>query len=96
MSSFSVDTAQVSAANANVRRSVDSIRSEVSAMMAHLTNLQSSWKGDAAVQFQGVATNWRNTQGQVETALESINRALDATANTYLDAESNVRGFFRA
>jgi len=96
MSTFSVDTAQVAAASGNVRRSVDSIRSEVTAMMAHLTNLQDSWRGEAAVQFQGVAANWRQTQTQVEASLEGINRALEATANTYLDAESNVRGFFRA
>ncbi|WP_435298481.1 WXG100 family type VII secretion target [Timonella sp. A28] len=96
MSVFAVDTNQVEQASANVRRSVDSIRAEVAAMMSHLTNLQGTWKGEAAIQFQELSGTWHTTQTQVEASLESINRALDATAATYLDAEANVRGFFRS
>ena len=95
MSTFAVDTALVSAASTNVRRSIDSIRAEVGAMMAHLTNLQGTWKGEAAVQFSDVAAQWHSTQGQVEASLESIKQALDVTANTYVDAEANVRSMFR-
>lgn len=95
MSTFSVDTAQVSAAGANVRRSVDIIRSEVATLMAQLNSLQGSWSGAAAVQFAEVARQWHATQGQVEANLESIKAALDRTASAYTEAELNIRSMFR-
>lgn len=94
MSTFAVDTAQVTAASSNVRKSVDVIRTEVSAMMSHLTALQSTWTGEASVKFADVAAQWHTTQGTVEQSLESIKSALDTTAVQYAEAEASIKAMF--
>ena len=94
MTSFAVDVSQVQQASAMVSASAETIRVEVHAMMAHLNNLQSSWQGGAALQFQEVSAQWQTTQGQVEESLIAINMALDRSAQTYLEAENLVRGAF--
>lgn len=94
MSTFSVDTAQVTAASTNVRRSIDSIRAEVTTMMSNLTALQSTWTGEASVKFADVAAQWHTTQGTVEQSLESIKLALDTTASQYAEAEASIKSMF--
>lgn len=95
MSTFSVNTAQVTAASNNVRKSVDVIRAEVASMMSQLNSLQGSWSGTAANQFADIAAQWHATQTNVEASLESIKVALDATATHYQDAEANIASMFR-
>lgn len=94
MTSFAVDVGQVQQASATVSATAERIRSEVATMMAHLTGLQATWQGGAALQFQEVSAQWQSTQAQVDAALLSINQALDRTAQTYAEAENLVRGNF--
>ena len=94
MSRFGVDVSQVSSASAVVATSVSSIRSEVAAMQRHLTDLQSTWTGAAALAFTGVVAQWQATQVQVETGLEAITSALSRTATTYEEAENAARTNF--
>ncbi|WP_371151496.1 WXG100 family type VII secretion target [Buchananella felis] len=91
---FQVDSAEVAAAAARTRASMGSISAEVSAMMSHLTALQSSWTGSASAAFAAVAEEWRATQAVVESNLEMIGLQLDAAANTYSAAESQAAGMF--
>lgn len=94
MSTFGVDVSQVSAAGAVVGTSVSTIRSEVAAMQRHLTDLQSSWTGAAALAFSGVVAQWQATQIQVENGLDAITSALSRTAATYDEAEAAARANF--
>ncbi|SDC83194.1 WXG100 family type VII secretion target [Sanguibacter gelidistatuariae] len=94
MSKFGVDVTQVSSASGVVSTSVTTIRSEVTAMMRHLTDLQGSWTGAAAIAFSGVVAQWQVTQVQVENGLDAITAALGRTATTYDEAEASARTNF--
>lgn len=94
MSRFEVDSARVSDASAAVKGSIGSISNEVDRMMRNLLDLQGSWKGQAADQFQYLVGDWRATQERVKQSLEQINVALMSAAASYADVEqSNVRMF---
>ena len=67
---------------------------EVTAMMRHLQDLQASWHGAAAGAFAGVLGQWQSAQAQVEQALDSIQGALAAAAQTYADAEAQATRLF--
>ena len=94
MSRYEVDSARVAQASTAVSGSVTAIRTEVAAMMRHLTDLQASWRGGAATSFTGVMAQWQTTQNQVEIALDDITAALGAAAQTYADAESQAARLF--
>lgn len=96
MSRFEVDSARVAQASAAVTSSVGSINSEVDRMMRNLLDLQNSWKGQAASQFQHVVTDWRATQERVRQSLEEISHALNAAGQQYAEVEqANARMFAR-
>lgn len=96
VSRFEVDSARVAQASGAVNASVGSISAEVDRMMRNLLDLQNSWRGQAATQFQGVVTDWRATQERVRQSLEDISAALGAAGQQYADVEqSNARMFAR-
>lgn len=94
MSRYEVDSGEVAQAAVQARGSTATIHSEVAAMMSHLLNLQSSWRGQAAAGFVQVVEQWRTTQQVVEESLEQISTALDAAALTYSEAESQAHRLF--
>lgn len=94
MSRFEVDSAQVQAASAKVAASTTAIRSEVAAMMRHLTELQGTWQGSAAQAFSGVMTDWSRTQRRVEESLDQVTRALQNAAKSYAEAEQHAARLF--
>ena len=63
-------------------------------MMRHLRDLETSWRGGAAVAFVGVLGEWQSTQQRVDEALDQITRALDAAAQHYAEAESQASRLF--
>lgn len=94
MTSFHVDSEAVLGATGAVRASMERIQAEVSGLHGQLTNLQSSWSGQAASAFQGVITDWRGTQQRVEESLAAINHALTQAAQQYAEIEAaNTRLF---
>lgn len=93
---FEVDSAEVARAAGSARVSAAAIRTEVTNMMRHLTDLQAHWRGGASAAFSATATDWRATQAQVEASLDQISMALDSGARTYEDAENlTMRQFIR-
>lgn len=94
MSRYEVDSDQVARASAAVQTSAGHIRSEVDGMMRHLLDLQGSWKGQAAVSFQHVVTDWRATQERVRAGLEEIQQALAVAGQQYADAEQAAARMF--
>jgi early secretory antigenic target protein ESAT-6 len=96
MTRYHVDAAEVASASTLAARSSDTIRAEVSAMMAHLTALQGSWQGGAASAFAGVLDQWRGAQVQVEQALDSLTVALSQAAQEYQTAEDSAARLFSA
>lgn len=94
MTQYRVDAEAVSGAAAATRASGQVIAAEVSAMMNHLTTLETSWQGAAATQFGSLAQQWRGTQVHVETSLASIASALDAAARQYTDTEDAATRLF--
>lgn len=94
MSRYEVDSAQVSQASAAAGRSVAAIRTEVSALMRHLADLQSGWRGGAASAFGAVVTDWAATQQRVEASLDQITAALASAAQHYADAEQQASRLF--
>lgn len=87
MSIISVDTELLQLKSANVKATVERISSDVQTMKRGLDELQSTWRGSAATNFQALVTEWTLTQGKVEASLASINMALASAASTYAQAE---------
>lgn len=94
MTQYNVDAAHVSTAASQATRSSDAIRTEVAAMLSHLTSLEGSWQGGASAAFSGLLAQWRAAQLQVETALDSIGLALGQAAEQYTVAEENATRLF--
>ncbi|GAB2605466.1 WXG100 family type VII secretion target [Pseudactinotalea suaedae] len=94
MARFEVDSGEILRAGGNARASAAAIRSEVSAMMGHLAALQDSWRGSASAAFSTVLADWRVTQQQVESSLDSIALCLDAGSRQYEEAETSALRMF--
>jgi WXG100 family type VII secretion target len=94
MSIISVDTELLQVKSANVKATVDRISADVQTMKRGLDELQATWRGSAATNFQSLVTEWTLTQGKVEASLASINLALSSAAASYAQAEqSNAQRF---
>ncbi|GAA3318598.1 WXG100 family type VII secretion target [Arthrobacter ramosus] len=94
MSVISVDTELLQLKSASVKATVDRISADVQAMKRGLDELQATWKGSAANNFQVLVSEWTLTQSKVEASLASINLALSSAAASYLQTEQgNTRRF---
>lgn len=94
MSSFSANTAEMRGKAQAVQGTIERLRSEVNTMQGGLRELESTWHGAAATNFQAVVADWRTTQMKVEESLTSINAALAQASQQYDDAEAaNARMF---
>jgi len=94
VSILSVDTELLQLKSATVQATVDRISADVQAMKRGLEELQSSWRGAAATNFQALVVEWSLTQGKVEASLASINQALSSAAANYDQTElSNAQRF---
>ncbi|HEY8701576.1 MAG TPA: WXG100 family type VII secretion target [Arthrobacter sp.] len=87
MSVISVDTELLQLKSANVKATVDRISADVQTMKRGLDDLQGTWRGSAANNFQALVAEWTLTQGKVEASLASINVALASAAASYAQAE---------
>ncbi|MGM1016981.1 MAG: WXG100 family type VII secretion target [Actinomycetota bacterium] len=95
MTVFTVDTDAVHAATGSTRATMERLQTESAALMAQLTQLQSSWTGSAATAFQACSEQWRGAQAHVEQALASISTALGSAATQYADADQYSASLFR-
>jgi len=95
MAIFSVDSDAVLSATAAIRATGDRLQGDTAAMLAQLTQLQSSWTGTAAIAFQGVIERWRAAQTEVEAALGDISAALAHAGQQYAQTEQAATGLFR-
>jgi len=96
MTRYQVDSEAVLSATGAVRSSIGRIQSEVSGLHGQLTQLQSTWTGQAATAFSGVVADWKMTQQRVEENLAAINQALTQAGQQYADIEAaNARLFAR-
>jgi WXG100 family type VII secretion target len=73
---------------------VAAIRSEVAALLRHLTELQAGWRGGAAAAFGTILSDWTLTQQRVEASLDQITAALGAAAQQYDAAELQATRLF--
>ena len=87
MSVISVDTELLQLKSSNVKATVDRISTDVLSMKHGLDELQATWKGSAATNFQSLVLEWSLTQDKVEASLASINAALASAAASYLEVE---------
>ena len=95
MAIFTVDSDQVLAQSTAVNGTIERIRSEVGSMLGQLTQLESSWTGQAAVAFRGTVDQWRTVQQQVEASLASITQCLAAAGRQYPEVELANLSMFR-
>ena len=94
MTRFTVDSDAVDTAAGAITATVSRLQSEVSSLHGQLDALQGVWTGSAAIAFQGVVQQWRTTQVSVEQVLASIDRALRAAGQQYIETElANARLF---
>lgn len=94
MTRYTVDSDAVDSAAAAITATVSRLQSEVASLHGQLETLQGVWTGAAAVAFQGVVQQWRTTQTSVEQVLASIDRALRAAGQQYVETElANARLF---
>lgn len=94
MSRFEVDSDAMAAAAAAVQGSIASVQAETDGLMRHLEALQSTWRGQAATTFAGLATEWRATQQRVHESLQSIQGALTHAGRQYADVEESAVRMF--
>ncbi|NEG54326.1 WXG100 family type VII secretion target [Bifidobacterium platyrrhinorum] len=94
MAQYQVDSEQIRSSSAAVQASVGQIRQAVAGMYANLDALQGVWRGAAASRFASLATQWRASQQQMETALEAMQQALTQASTLYSDAESSAARLF--
>ena len=94
MSRYDVDSAQVAQASSAAGTSVAAIRTEVAALLRHLTDLQAGWHGTAATAFGGLLADWSLTQQRVEGDLDRITAALGSAAQHYAEAEQQASRLF--
>ena len=87
MSVISLDTELLQLKSANVKGTVDRISSDVQTMRRGLEELEATWRGTAATNFQALVLEWSLTQSKVEASLASINIALSSAATSYLEVE---------
>ncbi|WP_120521188.1 WXG100 family type VII secretion target [Arthrobacter celericrescens] len=87
MSVISVDTELLQLKSTSVKATEDRIRADVQAMKRGLDELNATWKGTAANNFQSLIAEWTLTQNKVEASLASINLALSMAAAAYLQTE---------
>ena len=96
MTRYQVDSEAVLSATGAVRSTISRIQSEVGGLYGQLTQLQSSWTGEAATAFSGVVADWKATQQRVEENLAAINQALTHAGQQYAEIEAaNARLFVR-
>ena len=96
MTRYQVDSEAVLSATGAVRSTISRIQSEVGGLYGQLTQLQSSWTGEAATAFSGVVGDWKATQQRVEENLAAINQALTHAGQQYAEIEAaNARLFVR-
>ena len=91
---FTVDTERIAAASGDIARLSADIEGHEGIMMHRLTALQEAWTGSASTQFQGVVAQWRGTQQQVRTSLDSIGQVLGAAGVQYAEAEAQATRMF--
>ncbi len=91
---YEVDSDLVARASSAAGASVSAIRSEVNALLRHLTDLQAGWRGGAASAFGTVLADWTVTQQRVEASLDQITAALGAAAQQYDAAEQQATRLF--
>ena len=91
MALVQIDTEDLMAKSQSVEASIGRLQTEVNAMEANLRQLQDTWRGQAADNFQTVLTEWRATQARVEESLASMGHA----AQQYLEAETANASMFR-
>ncbi|MFJ5955164.1 WXG100 family type VII secretion target [Paenarthrobacter sp. NPDC092416] len=87
MSVISVDTELLQLKSSNVKATVDRISGDVQTMNRGLEELQATWKGSAATNFQSLVVEWSLTQRKVEESLASITLALASAAASYAEVE---------
>lgn len=95
MSVFTVDTDAVATTRLSVSATAERLQSDAAAMMAQLTQLQSSWTGAASLACQDAAEQWRGAQAHVEQALAAIAQALGSAEQFYAQAETDSTALFR-
>ncbi|MET1051529.1 MAG: WXG100 family type VII secretion target [Mycetocola sp.] len=95
MTRYQVDSDIVMGTTGSVRARIETIQGEVNAMMTQLTELQSSWTGEASAAFQGVIADWRVTQRRVEESAVHINTALERAGAQYQEIERSNADLFR-
>ena len=94
MAQFVVDSETIAAKAAQAKTQVANISAEVTGMTASLQDLQGSWTGSAATNFQAVLDNWRGTQKRVEESITQINEALDRAGVNYAETENANAAMF--
>lgn len=95
MARYQVDSEIVMGTTNAVRARIDTIQGEVNAMMNQLTELQSTWTGEASGAFQGIVADWRGTQRRVEESAVHINTALARAGARYSEIEQSNAALFR-
>ncbi len=95
MTRFQVDSDIVMGTTGSVRARIETITGEVDAMVRQLTELQSTWSGEAAAAFQGIVADWRGTQRRVEESAVHLNTALAKAGSQYREIERANADLFR-
>ena len=94
MAVLKADTEHMDAGAQRVAATIESVRAEVLGMRGALEDLQGSWQGQAATNFQAVVAQWGAAESQMHATLDTIAAALRHASSAYSEVEgSNARLF---
>lgn len=91
---FSVDSEQVSQANATIQATIGRLQHEVTTLHGQLLALNGSWQGLAATAFQELVQRWRLTSDALDAQLGELGVALEHAAGQYREIEANNHRLF--
>ncbi|WBU37857.1 WXG100 family type VII secretion target [Homoserinibacter sp. YIM 151385] len=96
MTRYQVDSEAVVQATATAQATIGRIQQEVGGLHGQLSDLQSSWTGDASAAFQAILADWTATQRRVEESLSGIATALGSAGRQYAEVEQHNARLFLA
>jgi early secretory antigenic target protein ESAT-6 len=77
------DTEAIRKAANDIIRSSNSIEDAINVLSGQIASLQSSWKGNAAIGFEGVYQEWRSVTPKMINALNDLELAAKKIAGNY-------------
>ena len=94
MQSMSVQTAQVSAAAAQIRIGSKNIHTAIETLEAEVAKLRGAWSGESQASYDAAQRKWTQSLNEMQSLLERIASSTEQIAQTYNQSDKRNAGRF--